>query len=112
MQERRSAPRIGFNLRVNVIQKEGQPIDLLRANIGWGGLGGYTRDPIEMGEAVLIEIFFVNRSGETISEKVAGKVIWAHRDGNFNAFGIAFSALTADSHPQVVSYLRYTEQFD
>ena len=112
MQERRSAPRVGFNLRVRVIQEGGQSIELLRANLSWGGLGGYTRDPIDKGESVITEVFFVNRAGENISEKVPGRVVWAHRDGNFNAFGIAFSALTADAHPQVVSYLRYTEQFD
>jgi hypothetical protein len=112
MQERRSAPRIGFNLRVHVIQNGRPPIDLLRANLSWGGLGGYTRDPIEEGESVLIEIFFVVRSGETVSEKISGKVVWAHRDGNFNAFGIAFSGMAADSHPQLVSYLQYIDQFD
>lgn len=112
MQERRSAPRIGFNLRVKVIQKEGQAVELIRANLSWGGLGGYTRDPIQDGESVTTEVFFVNRGGETIPEKISGKVIWAHRDGNFNAFGIAFSGLTAGSHPQLVSYLQYTDQFD
>ncbi len=112
MHERRSAPRVGFNLRVHVIQNGRQPIDLLRANISWGGLGGYTRDLIEEGESVLIEIFFVIRSGETVSEKISGKVAWAHQDGNFNAFGIAFSDLAAGTHPQLVSYLQYTDQFD
>jgi len=116
-----------------VIQNGRQPIDLLRANISWGGLGGYTRDLIEEGESVLIEIFFVIRSGETVSEKISGKVAWAHQDGNFNAFGIAFSDgkvawahqdgnfnafgiafsdLAAGTHPQLVSYLQYTDQFD
>lgn len=112
MEERRSAPRIGFNLRVRVIQTEGKAIELLRANLSWGGLGGYTRDPIQEGEAVTTEVFFVIRSGETISEKIPGKVVWAHQDGNFNAFGIAFSGLAAGSHPQLVSYLQYTDQFD
>jgi hypothetical protein len=112
MQERRGAPRSGFNLRVGVIQKGGQAIELLRANISWGGLGGYTRDPIEAGESVLTEISFVSRSGENIAERVPGKVVWARRDGNFNAFGIVFSELTAGSHPLVVSYLQYTDQFD
>lgn len=112
MPEKRSTPRIGFNLRVKVYQREGQGIELLRANIGWGGLGGYTRDPIEAGEEVRTEIFFADRSGGSVSETISGKVVWARRDGNFNAFGIAFSEMTGSTHPQLVSYLRYTEQFD
>lgn len=85
---------------------------MLRPNIGWGGVGGYTRDPVEAGKGVSIEIFFEQRSGEVVSEKLSGKILWTRRDGNFNALGISFSEVNRASHPRLLSYLQYIDQID
>lgn len=111
MQEKRASQRIGFNPKIALIQEGGGAIEVLRPNIGWGGLGGYTRDPVEAGKGVSIEVFFEQRSGETISEKLSGKIVWTRRDGNFNAFGISFEVNRA-SHPRLLSYLQYIDQND
>lgn len=113
MLEKRGANRIGFNLKVTIIEKgENRLIELLRTNIGWGGIGGFTRDPVQEGSAVFIRISFPQRSGEDISEEVSGKIVWARRDGNFTALGVGFSAMSASSAPQLVSYLQCADQFD
>lgn len=111
MDERRESPRIGFNLKIGIKCRNG-PIELLRPNLSWGGVGGYTRDPVPLGEAVSITLSFSQRSGEIISETISGKIIWTRRDGNFNALGIGFSKVEAASHPNLVSYLHYSEQFE
>ena len=112
MQEKRKSERIGFNLKIALAQKGGGVIEMLRSNIGWGGLGGYTRDPVEAGKEVSIEVFFEQRTGEVISEKLSGKIVWTRRDGNFNAFGIAFSEVNRALHPRLFSYLQYIDQID
>lgn len=112
MEERRDSSRSGFNLRVKLTPKGDRPIDLLRANIGRGGLGGYTRDPVEAGTEVMIEIRFEQRSGEAVSENIPGRILWTRRDGNFNAFGAGFPAIRAETHPQLYSYLQYIDQMD
>ncbi|MDC4224468.1 MAG: hypothetical protein MPW15_09630 [Candidatus Manganitrophus sp.] len=51
MQERRKSQRIGFNLKIALCSRKGEVvIEILRPNIGWGGIGGYTRDPVEAGK--------------------------------------------------------------
>lgn len=112
MQEKRKSERIGFNLKVALLQEGGGAIEMLRPSIGWGGIGGYTRDPVEAGKEVSIEVFFEQRSGEMISEKLLGKILWTRRDGNFNAFGISFSEVNRASHPRLLSYLQYIDQID
>ncbi len=112
MQERRKSQRIGFNLKVALIQEGGGVIEMLRSNIGWGGIGGYTRDPVEEGKGVAIEVFFEQRSGGMTSEKLSGKIVWTRRDGNFNAFGISFSEVNRTAHPRLLSYLQYIDQID
>lgn len=112
MQERRKSQRIGFNLKIALIQEGGGVIEILRPNIGWGGIGGYTRDPVEAGKGIEIEVFFEQRSGEMTSEKLSGKIVWARRDGNFNALGISFSEMSRASHPRLLSYLQYIDQAD
>ncbi|MFQ5949992.1 MAG: PilZ domain-containing protein [Nitrospiria bacterium] len=113
MQERRESDRTGLTLQVGLIQKEtNQQIELLRPTINSGGLGGYTRDPVEAGWEVSIRISFPQRSGGMAVEEISGKVVWAHRDGNFNAFGAAFSVIDAARNPQLASYLRYLDQFE
>ncbi|MFY9269220.1 MAG: PilZ domain-containing protein, partial [Candidatus Manganitrophaceae bacterium] len=79
-------------------------------NIAWGGIGGYTRDSIDEGIKIRAEFFFTLRSGQVLSEKLPGKIAWTHRDGNFNAFGIAFSELDPAAHPRLISYLQYIDQ--
>jgi len=112
MQERRKSQRIGFNLKIVLVQEGGGVIEMLRPNIGWGGIGGYTRDPVEAGKGVSMEVFFEQRSGEVISEKLSGKIIWTRRDGNFNALGISFSEVSRAAHPRLLSYLQYIDQID
>ena len=111
--EKRESKRIGFNLRVALTLGGGnQSIEILRANINWGGLGGFTRDPVQEGEAALLRIDFPQRSGEIMSEEIPGKIVWGRRDGNFTALGVAFSKIDPASQPQLVSYLRFADQFD
>ncbi len=112
MQEKRKSQRIGFNLKIVLGQEGGSVIEVLRPNIGWGGIGGYTRDSVEAGKEASIEMFFEQRSGEMISERLSGKISWTRRDGNFNAFGISFSGVTPVSHPRLFSYLQYIDQID
>lgn len=109
MQERRKSKRNGFNLSI-VLTQDGQRIEVLRPNIGWGGLGGYTRDWVEAGKSISMEIFFPQRSGDAVSEKLSGKITWTRRDGNFNAFGVSLSEINRESYPRLVSYLQYLDQ--
>src|SRR3569832_1467101 len=110
MHEKRKAKRNGFNFQVVLTQEGGERIEVLRANVGWGGLGGYTRDLVEAGKSITMEISFPQRSGEAVSEKLLGKVTWTRRDGNFNAFGVSFSEINRASYPRLVSYLQYLDQ--
>src|SRR3989338_7377485 len=104
--EKRESERTNFNLKTVVIPKEGgRPIEFLHPNISWGGIGGYTRESAQEGGDVSVRIFFSQRSGETLSEEVFGKIVRARKDGNFIAIGIAFSGLDAASHPKLTSYL-------
>ncbi|MFQ5587937.1 MAG: PilZ domain-containing protein [Nitrospiria bacterium] len=113
MQERRENPRSTFHLRTEVLLNGGrEQISLLRANIGFGGIGGYTRDLVEAGSDAQVKIHFARREGGEAVETVEGKVIWQKQDGNFTALGLAFSQLERDIHPQLFSYLQYAEQFD
>jgi len=112
MQEKRKSKRNGFNLKIKLVQEGGGVIELLRPNLGWGGIGGYTRDPVASEKGVSIEIFFEQRSGEMVSETLSGKIAWTRRDGNFNALGISFSEINRASHPRLLSYLQYIDQID
>jgi len=113
MQERRENQRSSFQLRTEVCFNAGkEQINLLRANIGFGGIGGFTRDWVEAEIAADIRIYFSQRSGEEKCETVPGKIIWEKQDGNFRALGIAFSSLTQAAHPLLISYLQYADQFD
>lgn len=113
MQERRENTRTTFHLRTEILLNEGKErISLLRANIGFGGIGGYTRDLVETGGAALVQIHFAQRSGGEAVESIQGNIIWEKRDGNFTALGIAFSPLKSDRHPHLLSYLQYAEQFE
>ncbi len=113
MEERRASQRHAFHLRTNVIQKEGDGnFHLLRPNIGFGGIGGFGPNLVAPGSDLSVRFTFPQRSGEDKQEVVSGKVVWAHRDGNFNALGIAFDALSREMHPQLFSYLQYADQFE
>ena len=113
MIERRTSPRHPLQMRTEVIQEGlGDPFGLLRANIGFGGLGGYGGIRVEADKALSIHLYFPQRSGEVKLEAVSGKVIWSHRDGNFNALGIAFSSLSQKEQPLLFSYLQYADQFE
>ncbi len=113
MQERRENPRSSFHLRTDVLINEGRDqISLLRTNIGFGGIGGYSRDLVEPDSEVLVQIHFEQRDGGETVESIQGKIIWEKQDGNFRALGIGFSALQPQKHPQLISYLRYAEQFE
>lgn len=113
MQERRENQRSTFHLRTEVLLNEGkEQISLLRANIGFGGIGGFTRDSVESGGPALVRIYFSQRSGETQAETIEGQVVWEKQDGNFKALGISFATLTHKEHPLLTSYLQYADQFD
>ncbi|VAX33517.1 hypothetical protein MNBD_NITROSPIRAE01-990 [hydrothermal vent metagenome] len=112
-EERREDQRSTFHLRTEVLPREGKTqINLLRANIGFGGIGGFTRDEVEGLGLTDIRVYFSQRSGELKSETVSGKIVWEKQDGNFRALGISFSALTHKEHPLLISYLQYADQFD
>jgi len=113
MEERRQSNRNPLHLQIELLQKEtNQPIEILRGNIGEGGIGGYSRDTIEAGDEISIRIAFPQRGGGVASETIIGKTSWAHRDGNFIAFGIAFSAFDSKTHPHLNTYLQYAAQFE
>lgn len=113
MEERRRSGRTALNLPVELLRKQtNQQIELLRAGINEGGIGGYTRDTIETGDEVSIRITFPQRGEEATSEVISGKVVWARRDGNFIAFGISFSQSDSDAHPHLDAYLQYAAQFE
>lgn len=113
MEERRRSGRTALHLQAALLQKEtDQQIELLRGNINEGGIGGYTRDTIEAGDELSIHITFPQRRDESASEIISGKAVWAHRDGNFNAFGISFSPFGSDTHPHLDAYLQYAAQFE
>lgn len=111
--ERRKTARIGFNLRVTLVHSEGEhSTEILRANLAWGGVGGFSRDPVEEKKEAVVRIYFPQRSGAILSEEVSGRIVWSRRDGNFTALGMAFGQLDSSSTPQLISYLRCAEQFD
>ncbi len=112
-EERREDQRSTFHLRTEVLPHEGKPqINLLRANIGFGGIGGFTRDEVEGQDPVEVRIYFSQRSGEAKGETVSGKIVWEKQDGNFRALGISFFTLTQKEHPLLISYLQYADQFE
>lgn len=113
MIDRRENQRSTFHLRTEVLLSDGkEQINLLRANISFGGIGGYTRDLLEAGGPADVRIYFSQRSGDPQGETIQGKVVWEKQDGNFRALGISFTALTQKEHPLLVSYLQYADQFD
>ncbi|MFQ5579810.1 MAG: PilZ domain-containing protein [Nitrospiria bacterium] len=113
MEERRQSNRIPLHLQLGLLQKEtNQAFQILRGNINEGGIGGYSRDTVEAGDEVSIRITFPQREGKDASEMITGKTIWAHRDGNFIAFGIAFSQFDSSTHPHLNTYLQYAAQFE
>jgi hypothetical protein len=113
MEERRRSSRTPLHLQVALLLKENdQAIEILRGNIAEGGIGGFTRDTIEAGDEISIRIAFPQRGGETASETISGKTIWAHRDGNFIAFGTTFSQFDSNTHPHLNTYLQYAAQFE
>ncbi len=113
MEERRGSSRIPLHLQVALLQKKtDQQIEILRGNINGGGIGGYTRDTVQPEDEISIHIAFPQRGGEAASETITGKTVWAHRDGNFNGFGISFSQFTSDTHPHLNTYLQYAAQFE
>ena len=113
MRERRENQRSPFHLRTEILFDEGgEQINLLRANIGFGGIGGFTRDCFEPGRPAKVCIYFSQRSGEVARETVPATVVWEKQDGNFRALGVSFSALTHKAHPLLISYLQYADQFD
>ncbi|HIE65247.1 MAG: PilZ domain-containing protein [Nitrospira sp.] len=113
MEERRGSSRIPLQLQVGLLQKKtNQQIEILRGNINDGGIGGYTRDIVQAGNAISIRITFPQRSGEAASETITGKTVWAHMDGNFIAFGITFSPFDSNTYPHLNTYLQYAAQFE
>ena len=113
MEERREFQRSTFHLKTELIlEAERRTISLLRTNISFGGIGGYTRDLVKTGDAVLVRIYFSQRSGEEKAETVSGNIAWCKQDGNFVALGIRFKTLHSDEHPLLISYLQYADQFD
>ncbi len=111
MNERRESIRSNFHLRTEVFLENQQQISLLRGNIAFGGIGGFTRDLVDAGKAS-VQIHFSQRSGKEAIESVDGEIIWEKQDGNFTAFGIRFSSLKNDAHPLLYSYLQYADQFE
>ena len=113
MRERRGERRSSFYRTTEiVVTGSGRRFNLLRANIGFSGIGGYTPDLVGAGSEVVVRIDFPKRSGEVVTEEIPGKVAWAQQDGNFNAVGIAFHGLDRNAHPLLFSYLQYLDQFD
>ncbi|MFQ5598002.1 MAG: PilZ domain-containing protein [Nitrospiria bacterium] len=113
MIERRKSTRHSFHLGAAVFQ-DGSPLilSLLRANIGFGGIGGFSPERLSAGSPATIRFTFPQRSGADKQEEIAGNVIWAHKDGNFNAQGIAFVDLSKQTHPLLFSYLQYSAQYE
>lgn len=111
MEERREDPRSNFHLRTEVQLKNQQQVSLLRGNISFGGIGGYTRDLVDTGKAS-VQIYFSQRSGEETMEPVEGEIVWEKQDGNFTAFGIRFISLKHETQPLLFSYLQYADQFE
>lgn len=113
MAERRKDRRSSFYLKTEISLKgKKRKFGLLRATIGFGGIGGYTPDLVDAGSDVTVAIEFPQRSGEISVEEISGRVSWAQQDGNFNAVGIEFLGLQRMTHPLLFSYLQYLEQFD
>ncbi len=112
-EERRENQRSTFHLRTEILPHENRgQINLLRANISFGGIGGFTRDEVEGRGPTDVRVYFSQRSGELKSETVSGEIVWEKQDGNFKALGISFSPLTHKEHPLLISYLQYADQFD
>ena len=114
MQERRESRRNTFHLRTEVLLNEGQEqIGLLRANVAFGGIGGFSRDLVQEGQPAVVRIYFPQRGSEKeTSENIPGLIIWKKQDGNFTALGVRFSTLQRGAHPLLHSYLNYADQFD
>ncbi|HET6369665.1 MAG TPA: PilZ domain-containing protein [Nitrospiria bacterium] len=112
MSERRKSTRISLQSRVELILADSEVVEVLRPNVGWGGLGFFTRDILPENGTVLARILFHDREGKPQWEEVRGSFIWNRRDGNFTAAGVAFEAIREKDHPRLFSYLNYAEGFE
>ena len=111
MSERRKSTRISLQSRVELILGGTEVVEVLRPNVGWGGLGFFTRDLLPENGTVLVRILFLDREGHQQWEEVRGSLVWNRRDGNFTAAGAAFEQIRAEDHPRLFSYLNYAEGF-
>jgi hypothetical protein len=112
MPEMRSSGRLSLQARTEVILDGAPIVEALRPNIGWNGLGFFTRDGLPSHGPVRIRVHFQDREGSFQMEEVPGKLVWVRRDGNFTAAGVAFDRLDPKEQPLVVSFLQYAENFE
>jgi hypothetical protein len=112
MSERRKSNRISLQSRVELILGNSEAVEVLRPNVGWGGLGFFTRDLLPENGTARVRILFQDREGNPQWEEVRGNLVWTRRDGNFTAAGVAFEEIHAEDQPRLFSYLNYAEGFE
>lgn len=88
------------------------PVEVLRPNLSWGGIGFFSRDPLPESGPIRIRLHFQGREGSQKSETVEGRILWNRRDGNFTAVGVAFPPIQASAFPLLHSFLHYAENFE
>lgn len=71
--------------------------DAFVQDIGRGGMGLYSRRPIDVDHHVTLKLQFTDPRGLSRVETVSGRVVWTNPSDNLYLVGIQFAEVVSDS---------------
>jgi Tfp pilus assembly protein PilZ len=114
MVDRRNHPRIPI---ISIARLTQQGMEAARSvlvrDISTHGVGIYTEEAYRQGDLVVIHLAFTRDPSETVTESVAGEVVWVTPlpDGTHYAVGIRFENMEVE-RPRLYAYVQRLEQMN
>ena len=107
MSEKRKNKRIAVKGLAQINLPDGRSYATYVANLSRGGMGIFSKEPLEEGAQLMIKLFYEDRAGKMKTQEVEGQVKWMN-DGFF-AHGIAIEALNQPEHKDLLAYIESEE---
>ena len=80
-------------------------------DIGRGGMGLYSKRPLDVDRRVTVKLEFTDRGGLNRVESVAGRVVWTNPSENLYIVGIEFAeSLSARHNAGLYAYVESEEK--
>ena len=79
-------------------------------NISTHGIGMFTKESVQKGDLLLIELSISSEQNERIHEAVLGEIVWVKPEDNQGSSVGIYLAQMQKVHPRLYSHLRFLEE--